>query len=236
MAFFRDLIARGLSGVKLVTSDAPPGLVDAVGATLPGTSWQRCRTHFAANLMSYTPSTPGARSKRCCTRSTTSPTPTRCTPSSTASWPTSPSSCPTWRTTSTPPEPTSGVHRLPERHLAPNLVEQPQRAAQPRNPAPNRRRGASSRPRLRSQADRCGARRAARRMGRITTLHRPGNSGTKSRPHYNRRRNRAKHRKRPDKLPLSAPRIGTPEEQRTTSSYTTPADLTWDFGRLPLVT
>ena len=55
LAFFRDLVARGLSGVKLVTSDAHPGLVDAVGATLPGTSWQRCRTHFAANLMSHTP-------------------------------------------------------------------------------------------------------------------------------------------------------------------------------------
>ena len=38
-----------------MTSDAHSGLVDAIGATLPGTSWQRCRTHFAANLMSATP-------------------------------------------------------------------------------------------------------------------------------------------------------------------------------------
>jgi transposase-like protein len=36
LAFFRDLTARGLSGVKLVTSDAHRGLVDAIGATLPG--------------------------------------------------------------------------------------------------------------------------------------------------------------------------------------------------------
>jgi transposase-like protein len=55
LAFFRDLTARGLSGVKLVTSDAHRGLVSAIEATLPGASWQRCRTHYAANLMSVTP-------------------------------------------------------------------------------------------------------------------------------------------------------------------------------------
>ena len=53
--FFADLTARGLSGVRLVTSDAHPGLVEAVAANLPGASWQRCRTHYAANLMSVTP-------------------------------------------------------------------------------------------------------------------------------------------------------------------------------------
>jgi transposase-like protein len=55
LAFFRDLVARGLSGVALVTSDAHAGLVEAIGATLPGASWQRCRTHYAANLMATTP-------------------------------------------------------------------------------------------------------------------------------------------------------------------------------------
>src|SRR4051794_23473519 len=55
LAFFRDLSARGLSGVRLVTSDAHAGLVAAIGATTPGTAWQRCRTHYAANLMSTTP-------------------------------------------------------------------------------------------------------------------------------------------------------------------------------------
>src|SRR5690625_963335 len=54
---FRDVSARGLTGVKLVTSDAHAGLVEAIGATLPGASWQRCRTHYAANLMSVTPKT-----------------------------------------------------------------------------------------------------------------------------------------------------------------------------------
>ncbi|SDJ04934.1 Transposase, Mutator family [Arthrobacter subterraneus] len=55
LGFFRDLTARGLTGVKLVTSDAHAGLVAAIGATLPGASWQRCRTHYAANLMAVTP-------------------------------------------------------------------------------------------------------------------------------------------------------------------------------------
>lgn len=53
--FFADLTARGLSGVRLVTSDAHAGLVEAVAANLPGAAWQRCRTHYAANLMSVTP-------------------------------------------------------------------------------------------------------------------------------------------------------------------------------------
>jgi len=57
LGFFRDLVARGLTGVKLVTSDAHAGLVAAIGATLDGASWQRCRTHYAANLMSITPKT-----------------------------------------------------------------------------------------------------------------------------------------------------------------------------------
>ncbi|MBS42053.1 MAG: IS256 family transposase [Nocardioides sp.] len=53
--FFADLTARGLTGVRLVTSDAHRGLVEAVAANLPGATWQRCRTHYAANLMSVTP-------------------------------------------------------------------------------------------------------------------------------------------------------------------------------------
>ncbi|KNX35878.1 IS256 family transposase [Luteipulveratus halotolerans] len=53
--FFADLVARGLTGVRLVTSDAHHGLVEAIAASLPGTTWQRCRTHYAANLMSICP-------------------------------------------------------------------------------------------------------------------------------------------------------------------------------------
>lgn len=53
--FFADPVARGLSGVRLVTSDAHQGIVEAIAANLPGAAWQRCRTHYAANLMSITP-------------------------------------------------------------------------------------------------------------------------------------------------------------------------------------
>ena len=55
LAYVRSLVARGLAGVKLVSSDAHPGLVDAIAATLPGASWQRCRTHFMRNLLTRVP-------------------------------------------------------------------------------------------------------------------------------------------------------------------------------------
>jgi transposase-like protein len=55
LAFLRSLVARGLSGVRLLSSDAHPGLVDAIAATLPGASWQRCRTYFMRNLLTRVP-------------------------------------------------------------------------------------------------------------------------------------------------------------------------------------
>lgn len=54
-AFLRGLTARGLTGVKLVVSDAHQGLKDAVASCLPGASWQRCRAHFMRNLMCRVP-------------------------------------------------------------------------------------------------------------------------------------------------------------------------------------
>ena len=55
LGFWRSLVARGLSGVQLVTSDDHAGLRDAVAATLPGASWQRCRTHYLRNLLTKVP-------------------------------------------------------------------------------------------------------------------------------------------------------------------------------------
>jgi len=55
LAFLRSLTARGLSAVRLVVSDAHRGLVDAIGATLPGAAWQRCRTHYLRNLLTKVP-------------------------------------------------------------------------------------------------------------------------------------------------------------------------------------
>lgn len=57
LAFLRGLVSRGLQGVGLVTSDAHPGLRDAVASTLPGAGWQRCRTHFMCNLLTRVPKT-----------------------------------------------------------------------------------------------------------------------------------------------------------------------------------
>ncbi len=54
-SFLRGLVARGLAGVRLVTSDAHSGLVDAMASCLPGAVWQRCRTHFARNLLCRVP-------------------------------------------------------------------------------------------------------------------------------------------------------------------------------------
>jgi putative transposase len=53
--FLRDLVARGLSGVELVISDAHQGLRQAIAAVVPGASWQRCRTHFMRNLLCRVP-------------------------------------------------------------------------------------------------------------------------------------------------------------------------------------
>lgn len=55
LAFLRGLVARGLLGVALVTSDAHEGLKAAIAATLPGAAWQRCRTHFMRNLLTRVP-------------------------------------------------------------------------------------------------------------------------------------------------------------------------------------
>ena len=50
--FLRSLVARGLSGLELVISDAHGGIKAAIGTVFAGASWQRCRTHFMANLAS----------------------------------------------------------------------------------------------------------------------------------------------------------------------------------------
>ena len=55
LAFLRGLVARGLRGVQLVTSDAHEGLRQAIGAVLHGAGWQRCRVHFLRNALALVP-------------------------------------------------------------------------------------------------------------------------------------------------------------------------------------
>ena len=54
-AFLRSVVARGLAGVELVTSDAHGGIKAAIATVFADASWQRCRTHFMANLATRTP-------------------------------------------------------------------------------------------------------------------------------------------------------------------------------------
>jgi len=54
-AFLRRLVERGLSGVELVISDDHQGLKAAIAEELPGSSWQRCRSHFLRNLLTKVP-------------------------------------------------------------------------------------------------------------------------------------------------------------------------------------
>jgi transposase-like protein len=48
---FRDLKDRGLSGVKLLVSDAHKGITSAATRHLQGSSWQRCQVHFKRELL-----------------------------------------------------------------------------------------------------------------------------------------------------------------------------------------
>jgi putative transposase len=54
-SFLRQLVRRGLRGVRLVISDAHEGLRQAIAKVLHGAAWQRCRVHFMRNLLSVVP-------------------------------------------------------------------------------------------------------------------------------------------------------------------------------------
>jgi transposase-like protein len=53
--FLRSLKKRGLGGVRLVISDAHEGLKAAIRRCFQGASWQRCRVHYARNLLAKIP-------------------------------------------------------------------------------------------------------------------------------------------------------------------------------------
>jgi putative transposase len=53
--FCRSLRDRGLGGVRLVISDAHQGLKSAIRRCFQGASWQRCRVHYARNLLAKVP-------------------------------------------------------------------------------------------------------------------------------------------------------------------------------------
>jgi transposase-like protein len=79
-SFLRSLVARGLSGVRLVTSDSHRGLKSAVAAVLVRASWQRCRVHFMRNASLWSPRQPNRWWGR--PSAPSSPSPTRKAPAS----------------------------------------------------------------------------------------------------------------------------------------------------------
>ena len=54
-SFLQSLVARGLCGVILITSDAHQGLKQARKAVFGGVPWQRCQFHLQQNAQAYVP-------------------------------------------------------------------------------------------------------------------------------------------------------------------------------------
>lgn len=53
--FLKGLKARGLKGVRMITSDAHEGIIDAIRRQFPGVPWQRCQFHFSRNIIQKAP-------------------------------------------------------------------------------------------------------------------------------------------------------------------------------------
>ena len=114
----------GCPGWAWSPSDAHAGLVPRRSGRPARGGLAALPHHFAANLRAITPKSAWPWVKRCCTRSTTSPTPPRCTPSSlmVTTWP---SNCPTSPTIDQARADILALTRVPQRSVAPDLVEQP---------------------------------------------------------------------------------------------------------------
>ena len=55
LGFLKELKKRGLSGVRLMISDACLGLVESIAEVFPDADWQRCAVHFYRNVFSHVP-------------------------------------------------------------------------------------------------------------------------------------------------------------------------------------
>jgi transposase-like protein len=54
-AFLKSLKDRGLHGVKMITSDAHEGILNAISKIFPEAAWQRCQFHFSRNIIDKMP-------------------------------------------------------------------------------------------------------------------------------------------------------------------------------------
>ena len=55
LMFLNSLKNRGLTGLKMITLDAHPGIIYAISKIFPEVAWQRCQTHFSKNVIEKTP-------------------------------------------------------------------------------------------------------------------------------------------------------------------------------------
>jgi transposase-like protein len=53
--FLKHLKERGLTGVRLIISDACIGLAESAAEFFPDAAWQRCSVHFYRNVFSHVP-------------------------------------------------------------------------------------------------------------------------------------------------------------------------------------
>lgn len=53
--FFKSLLARGMHGVELISSDAHAGMAAARKACFAGVPWQRCQFHLQKNALDHAP-------------------------------------------------------------------------------------------------------------------------------------------------------------------------------------
>ena len=154
LAFLRSLVARGLSGVELVVSDAHQGLRDAIATVFGGASWQRCRTHFMTNLLTRVPRRAQPWVATMVRTIYQQPSPPSGRLSSGRGWCGRP-----------------GLLQLPRRPLEEDLVQQPPGASQQGDTATHRCRGHLPQPASRSSSGWGCPGRTARRMGHWPTLH-----------------------------------------------------------------
>ena len=130
LAFLRGLAARGLSGVRLVTSDDHAGLVNAIAAVLPGAACSGAGRTITATCSPGCPRPPSRGSRPWSGPSSSNPTPSQSAPSTPRSSPRWRLSCRRCRAPGRGPRGHPGVHRLPPRGMAADLVQQPPGAAQ----------------------------------------------------------------------------------------------------------
>ncbi len=167
--FLRSLRDRGLGGVRLVISDAHAGLKASIRKCFTGASWQRCRVHYARNLLACVPKTHSefvaAAFRSIFALGTPAEVEARWDDVTDTLAERFPKAAESMRDS---PHRRLGVHRVPHCALAQDLVEQPARALEQGDQATlERRRDLPQRPR-RDPSHRRRARRPTRRMG-----HRP---------------------------------------------------------------